>query len=98
MEEQGAGSKSILESISSLNEITGEVTGSARAMGDRSQEIIRESKTLEEITGEMSEGMRAMAAGAEEISRAVKRVDDISVYNKTQIETLISEISRFKVE
>jgi methyl-accepting chemotaxis protein len=98
MEEQGAGSKSILESISSLNEITGEVTGSARAMGDRSQEIIRESKALEEITGEMSDGMQAMAAGAEQISRAVKRVDDISVYNKTQIETLISEISRFKVE
>jgi methyl-accepting chemotaxis protein len=97
MEEQGAGSKSILESISSLNEITGEVTESARAMGDRSQEIIRESRALEEITGEMSEGMQAMAAGAEQISRAVKRVDDISVYNKTQIETLISEISRFRV-
>jgi hypothetical protein len=43
----------------------------------------------------MGGGMRAM--GAEQISRAVKRVDDISVYNKTQIETLIGEISRFKV-
>jgi methyl-accepting chemotaxis protein len=97
MEEQGAGSKSILESISSLNEITGEVTGRARAMGDRSQEIIEESKALESITKEISDGMQAMAAGTEQISRAVKRVNDISVYNKTQIETLISEISRFKV-
>jgi methyl-accepting chemotaxis protein len=97
MEEQGAGSKSILESISSLNEITGEVTGSARAMGDRSQEIIKESRALEAITREINDGMQAMAAGTEQISRAVKRVDDISLYNKTQIETLISEISRFKV-
>jgi methyl-accepting chemotaxis protein len=81
-----------------LNEITGEVTGSAQAMGGRSQEVIKESRILEGITKEISAGMQEMAAGAEQISRAVKQVDDISVYNKTQIETLISEISRFKVE
>jgi methyl-accepting chemotaxis protein len=98
MEEQGAGSKSILESISSLNEITGEVTGSARAMESRSQNVIKESRALAVITKEIGEGMREMTAAAEQISGAVKRVGDISVYNKTQIETLISEISRFKVE
>jgi methyl-accepting chemotaxis protein len=97
MEEQGAGSKSILESIGSLNEITNKVTGSARAMGNRSQDIIKESKTLAVITKEISEGMRDMAVEAEHISGAVKRVDDISVYNKTQLKTLIAEISRFKV-
>jgi methyl-accepting chemotaxis protein len=56
------------------------------------------SRDIQEIAKEISEGMQEMAAGAEQISRAVKRVDDISVYNKTQIETLVSEISRFKVE
>jgi methyl-accepting chemotaxis protein len=97
MEEQGAGSKSMLESISSLNEVTNEVTGSARAMGDRSQDIIKESKALTVITKEISEGMREMTVKAEQMSGVVKRVDDISVYTKTQLETLIAEISRFKV-
>jgi hypothetical protein len=41
--------------------------------------------------------MQEMAAGAEQISKVITRVDDISTYNKGQIETLISEISRFKV-
>ncbi|MDR0640950.1 MAG: methyl-accepting chemotaxis protein [Treponema sp.] len=98
MEEQGAGSKSILESISSLNEISGEVTESARTMGGRSQEVIKESGALKVITKEISEGMREMAAGVEQISTAVKRVDDISVENKKQIEVLIGQVSKFRVE
>jgi methyl-accepting chemotaxis protein len=98
MEEQDAGSKTILESISSLNEITGEVTGSAQAMGSRSQDVIKESKALAAITKEINEGMQGMAARAEQISGAVKRVDDISAQNKKQIDTLMGEVSRFKVE
>jgi methyl-accepting chemotaxis protein len=84
MEEQDAGSKSILESISSLNEITGEVTRSVQSIEDRSRRIIEETGTLEGIS--------------REISGAGKRVDGISAYNKRQIETLGSEISRFKVD
>jgi methyl-accepting chemotaxis protein len=98
MEEQGTGSKSILESIGSLNEITSEVTGSARAMGVKSREVIKESQELEEITREIRGGMREMTAGAEQISRSVERADDISVENKKQIDTLMGEVSRFKVE
>jgi methyl-accepting chemotaxis protein len=98
MEEQGAGSKSILESISSLNEISGEVTESAQTMEGRSREVIKESQALEVITKEIGAGMQEMAVRTEQISGAVKRIDDISVYNKTQVETLISEISRFKIE
>jgi hypothetical protein len=41
--------------------------------------------------------MREMVSGAEQISGVVKRVDGISAYNKRQIETLGSEMSRFKV-
>jgi methyl-accepting chemotaxis protein len=97
MEEQGMGSKNILEAISALNEITGEVTRSAQAMGGRSREVIRESRELEAITDEIRSGMEEMAAGAGQITTAVNRVNDISVENKKQIETLIGEVSRFKV-
>jgi methyl-accepting chemotaxis protein len=81
-----------------LNEITGKVTESAQAMGGRSREVIEESKALEIITKEISGGMQKMAAGAEQISRAVNRVDDISAENKKQIEVLMGEVSRFRVE
>jgi methyl-accepting chemotaxis protein len=98
MEEQGTGSKNILEAIGSLNEITGEVKNDAQVMFQGSGQVIRESKTLEDITAEITSGMNEMAAGADRISGAVNRVNDISINNKKQIDVLINEVSRFKVE
>jgi methyl-accepting chemotaxis protein len=98
MEEQGTGSKSILETISSLNQITGEVKKGAQIMLDGSRQVIKESQTLEEITMEIANGMNEMAVGANQIDIAVNSVNDISVTNKKQIDVLISEVSRFKVE
>jgi methyl-accepting chemotaxis protein len=98
MEEQETGSKAILEAIGDLNAITGEVKGSATGMLGGSREVIRESKTLEGITEEIGNGMQEMASGAEQIDTAVNRVNDISVENKKQIDLLILEVSRFKVD
>ena len=98
MEEQGAGSKAILESIERLNHITGEVKGSAQGMLGSSQEVIKESKMLEQISAEIDDGVQEMASGAEQIDTAVNQVNDISAENKKQIEQLMSEVGRFKVE
>ncbi|MDR2193315.1 MAG: methyl-accepting chemotaxis protein [Treponema sp.] len=98
MEEQDAGSKSILEAISDLKEITRDVMEKAQAMGGRSREVVKESKALEEITGKITGGMREIAAGTEQISHAVNRVNDISGENERQIKALMGEVSRFKVE
>jgi methyl-accepting chemotaxis protein len=98
MEEQGIGSKSILESIERLNEITGEVKGSAQGMRGGSHKVIQESKTLEGITTEIGDGMQEMASGAEQIATAVNRVNDISMENKKQIEILMTEVTRFKID
>jgi methyl-accepting chemotaxis protein len=97
MEKQGMESKGILESISSLYEITGEVKRSAQGMHAGSREVIRESHILEQISGDISNGMQEMSCGAEQIDTAINRVNDISGENKKQIETLIQEVSRFKV-
>jgi methyl-accepting chemotaxis protein len=97
MEEQGTGSKVILKSIGSLNEITGEVKQSAARMLEGSREVIQESKALERITEEIGSGMQEMASGSQQIDTAVHRVNDISVENKRQIERLMVEVSRFKV-
>ncbi|MDR0629930.1 MAG: methyl-accepting chemotaxis protein [Treponema sp.] len=97
MEEQETGSKTILDSIGSLNELTSEVKGSATGMLGDSREVIQESKALERMTAEIGNGIQEMASGAEQIDTAVNRVNDISVENKKQIEQLMNEVSRFKV-
>ncbi|MDR0585844.1 MAG: hypothetical protein LBG26_01245 [Treponema sp.] len=98
MEEQGTGSKNILEAVSSLNEITVEVKSGAQVMLDGSCQVIMESKTLEELTDGITNGMNEMAAGADQIDSAVNHVNDISINNKNQIETLLGEVSKFKVK
>jgi methyl-accepting chemotaxis protein len=98
MEEQGHGSKQILEAIGHLNEITSHVRGSAMEMQEGSKEVIRESKNLEKATQEISSGMNEMAAGTEQINTAVHRVNDLSVTNRDDINGLIKEISLFKVD
>jgi methyl-accepting chemotaxis protein len=98
MEEQGTGSNSILEAVSSLNEITLEVKGGVQVMLDGSHQVIKESKTIEELTAGITNGMNEMVAGADQIDSEVRHVNDISVHNKKQIDVLLSEVSKFKVE
>jgi methyl-accepting chemotaxis protein len=98
MEEQGEGSKQILEAISQLNGITQQVKGGSLEMQEGSKEVIHESKNLEKVTQEITGGMNEMASGAEQINVAVNRVNDISEKNKESINHLVKEVSRFKVE
>jgi methyl-accepting chemotaxis protein len=42
--------------------------------------------------------MNEMATGADQINVAVHRVNDISGHNKENINILVKEVSRFKVE
>jgi methyl-accepting chemotaxis protein len=98
MEEQEIGSRQILEMISALNEITGQVRSGSVEMLDGSKEVIQESKNLEMATQEITNGMNEMATGAEQINVAVTRVNTISGQNKESIDILIQEVSKFKVE
>jgi methyl-accepting chemotaxis protein len=98
MEEQEIGSRRILEVISALNEITRQVKSGSVEMLDGSKEVIQESKNLEMATQEITNGMNEMAAGAEQINAAVTRVNAISGQNKENIDVLVQEVSKFKVE
>jgi methyl-accepting chemotaxis protein len=98
MEEQSVGSQQILEVISQLNEITQQVKGGSLEMLEGSKEVITEGKNLEIVTQEITNGMNEMATGADQINIAVTRVNDISGQNKDNIDVLVKEVSRFKVE
>jgi methyl-accepting chemotaxis protein len=98
MEEQGAGSKQILEAIGQVNEITLQVKGGSQEMLEGSKEVIQESKNLEKVTQEITGGMKEMATGAEQINIAVNRVNELTGQNRDNIDILVREVSRFKIE
>jgi methyl-accepting chemotaxis protein len=98
MEEQGQGSKQILESVNKLNSITGDVKNGSEEMLEGSKEVIVESKNLEKITQEITGGMNEMATGADQINMAVNRVNELTGHNQESIDSLVREVSRFKVE
>jgi len=97
MEEQGIGSKNILDGVSNINEITRQVKGGSEEMLVGSREVVNESRNLERVTQEITGGMNEMASGAEQVNVAVHHVNEICVKNRASIETLLHEVSRFKV-
>jgi len=98
MEEQGQGSKQILDAVGLLNEITRQVKSTSIEMLHGSKEVIKESKNLEMTSQEISNGMNEMAAGAHQINMAVLKINDASNKNRDNIELLVNEVSVFKVE
>jgi methyl-accepting chemotaxis protein len=96
MEEQGEGSN--VSGNVSLSEITKMVKAGSEEMLQGSQEVIKESQNLEKATEEITGGMNEMASGADQVNVAVNNVNEMTVKNREAIDSLIKEVSRFKVE
>ena len=97
MEEQGEGSKQLLQSAGGLKETTLQVKSGSEEMLEGSKEVLNESHNLERVTQEITSGMNEMASGAEQVNVAVHNVNDISNKNRESIKLLLEEVSRFKV-
>jgi len=98
MEEQGVGSRHILESITRLNEVTSSVKKASASMASESQEVLKHSGNLKGITAEVAVDMDKMTDSSDRIVSAVIRAKEISMENKHSIIELGREISKFKVE
>jgi methyl-accepting chemotaxis protein len=98
MDEQNEGSKQILEVISEVNAITQEVSSGAAEMFEGTSQVIKEAHNLETVTQEITNGMNEMASGASQVNTAVTQVNNLSGKNKENIDILLKEVSRFKVE
>jgi len=98
MEEQGNGSRQILEAIMQLNTVTSQVRKSSSDMITESKEVLNQSESLKKVTNEVAGNMDGMTKNAEEISSAFARVQGITTENKSNIDELSFEISKFKVE
>jgi len=98
MEEQSEGSKQLLQSAGGLNDLTQQVKAGSEEMLNGSQEVMTESQNLERITQEITSGMNEMASGADQVNVAVHNVNEMTVKNREAIDSLIKEVSKFKVE
>ena len=98
MEEQGEGSKQVLNGIEQVTEITRNVKSGSEEMLEGAQQVIAESQNLEKVTQEITSGMNEMAQGADQINIAVNQVNELSTKNRDGIGNLMREVSRFKVE
>jgi methyl-accepting chemotaxis protein len=98
MEEQGVGSRHILEAMTQLNAVTNLVQTASKDMSTASREIVKYSSNLKGITAEVAGSMDEMTGSADLIVTAVTRVKEISQENKQHISDLSGEISKFKVD
>ena len=98
MEEQNHGSKQVLEAVSRMKEITDQVKNGSLEMLQGSKSIIHEESNLSMITEEITGGMDEIARGTEQINISVNQVNQISGTNKDNINILVQEVSKFKVE
>ena len=97
MREQEENGKHVLDAIKRINDVTSEIkAGSAEMLAGDSQ-IEQEMQKLAEITLETTDSMNEIASGADQITAAIAEVSDITQKNKTSIENLSNEVSKFKV-
>jgi methyl-accepting chemotaxis protein len=98
MEEQGIGSRHILEAITQLNSVTDLVKNASGDMASESKVVLRQSADLKRIAGDVAESVDEITNSAEQITSVITRVNEISEENKENTEALSGEIARFKVE
>jgi methyl-accepting chemotaxis protein len=99
MEEQEAGGKQILASVSRLKDITVSVTKGAENMSQSGVELLKTTHNFIGISKKVVEGMNNIVSGAvNQIKIAVKHVDEMSTENNRNFNELKKETEKFKVK
>ena len=96
MREQENGSKEVLIAIKNINTVTTEVQAGSEEMLKGGEGVAEEMRKLDDLTRVITESMNEMAAGAVQINNAVQEVNEITQKNKRSIESLATEVSKFK--
>ena len=97
MQSQESGSREVLTAIKDINSVTNEVQQGSAEMLKGSEGVLVEMEKLDGLTRIITDSMNEMAAGAMQISNAVNEVADIAQKNKMSIQSLVSEVGKFKV-
>ena len=95
---QNEGNKSILNTMSTIDDITHKIRDVSHEMLKGSTLVSNEMDTLSAMSDQIANSMNEMSEGTTEINKAVYEVNEITQKNKQSIENLSSEIKKFKVE
>ncbi|MDR2924150.1 MAG: methyl-accepting chemotaxis protein [Treponema sp.] len=98
MEKQETGSRNILEAVNRLNVATGEVQKSSQDMALTSKEVHDQSSKLKGISHKVADGVDDIMKSMMQILNAVTRVKEICQENKENIDSLNTDVARFKVD
>lgn len=97
MREQENGSREVLCAIQNINAVTLEVKGGSEEMLKGGEQVAEEMKKLDELTHRITNSMNEMASGALQINTSIQEVNFITQKNKDNIDTLTTEVGKFKV-
>jgi len=96
MAAQNTNSAKLLQNITTIKEITAEVSQGSSGMMHLSSKAAEVLAYLNEITDTIDTAMNQMNANAGQITGAMQEVNTISLRNKDTIELLAQEVSKFK--
>jgi len=95
MEEQEAGGKQILESISKLRDITSSVKKGSDNMAESGETLIKGTDGFIKTSKETVEGMNEILKGINQINVSVTHVNEMSLENNRNFESLKQETEKF---
>ena len=97
MEEQGQGSKQILDAISDLNDSTQLVKDGSQEMLEGAKEVMQEAGNLEKSTQEINNSINEMAYGVAESNSAVNHINELANKNQKTAAQLMKDVQKFKI-
>ena len=86
-----------MSAIKGINTVTVEVQSGSEEMLKGGESVAEEMQKLDGLTRVITDSMNEMAAGAVQISNAVQDVSEITQKNKRSIDSLSTEVGKFKV-
>ncbi|MGP1577533.1 MAG: methyl-accepting chemotaxis protein [Treponema sp.] len=97
MHEQEGGSREVFTAIKNIDAVTTEVQKGSEKMLRGGEGVADEMRRLDSLTHTMTNNMNEMALSVVQISNTVQEVNTIAQKNKTGIENVAREVSKFKV-
>ncbi|MCR5124400.1 MAG: methyl-accepting chemotaxis protein [Treponema sp.] len=97
MEEQSEGGGQVLEAIKQINEITVSVQQGGDDMQRASEIVFQKMKNLSRLTSEITSSMQEMSIGIESINSSMNSCNDMTHQNTDAIDSLTSEVDKFKI-
>lgn len=98
MQEQTAGSAQVLEAISDINSITGEVKAGATEMLTGNKAASEQMLKLTKITDNLNDSMKIVSMSLSKIKESISQINGLTKQNNESIASLETEVGKFLLE